>query len=198
MITGLLSAVTAAVLAAIGGGTAAASAPCAPAGAHVKLADRRAQVYALGKAIYACDRRTRSTTKLGQASLCVATARVDNLALAGDVVAYGLDRCGVDTGSTTVLVRRVSNGKLLHSFAAITGPGLVESYQSINSLIVTPKSAVAWIATDSSIVGHGRRLEVHANRRLLDSGAGIAPTSLRLHGSTLSWRDGASTRTATL
>jgi hypothetical protein len=39
---------------------------------------------------------------------------------------------------------------------------------------------------------------VHANRRLLDSGTGIVPTSLRLHGSTLSWRDGASTRTATL
>jgi hypothetical protein len=86
----------------------------------------------------------------------------------------------------------------LHSLAAVTGPGLVESYQSINSLIVTPKGAVAWIATDSSIVGHGRRLEVHANRRLLDSGTAIVPTSLRLHGSTLSWRDGASTRTATL
>jgi hypothetical protein len=198
MLTGLLSAVTAAVLAAIGGGTAAASAPCAPAGAQVKLADRHAQVYALGKAIYACDRRTRSTTKLGQATVCVATARVDNMSLAGDIVAYGLDRCGVDTGFTTVIVRRVSDGKRLHSFAAVTGPGLVESYQSVGSLIVTPKGAVAWIATDSSIVAHGRRIEVHANRKLLDSGTGIAPTSLRLHGSTLSWRDGASTRTATL
>jgi hypothetical protein len=198
MLMGLLSAVTAAVLAAIGGGTAAASAPCAPPGAQVKLADRRAQAYSLGKAIYVCDRRTRRTTKLGQASVCVATARVGDMALADDVVAYGLDRCGVDTGFTTVLVRRVSNGMRLHSFAAVTGPGLVESYQSINSLIVTPKGAVGWIATDSSIVGHGRRLEVHANRRLLDSGPAIVPTSLRLHGSTLSWRDGASTRTATL
>jgi hypothetical protein len=198
MLTGLLSAVTAAVLAAIGGGTAAASAPCAPASAQVKLADRRAQVYELGKAIYACDRRTRSTTKLGQATVCVATARVDDTALAGDVVAYGLDRCGVDTGFTTIIVRRLSDGKRLHSFAAVTGPGLVESYQSIGSLVVTAKGAVAWIATDSSIIGHGKRTEVHAKSRMLDSGTRIVPTSLRLHGSTLSWRDGASRRTATL
>jgi hypothetical protein len=198
ILTGLASAVTAAVLVAFGGGTAAAASPCAPAGAHVKLTDRRAQVYGLGKAIYACDRRTRRTTKLGQATICNLAARVDHVALAGDSVAYGLDRCGVDTGFTTVAVRRVSDGKRLHSFAAVTGPGLVESYQSIDSLIVTPKGAVAWIATDSSIIGHGRRLEVHANRRLLDSGPAIAPTSLRLHGSILSWRDGAATRTAKL
>jgi hypothetical protein len=198
ILTGLLSAATAAVLAAIGGGTAAASAPCAPAGAHVKLADRRAQVYSLQKAIYACDRSTHKATKLGVTTSCIASALVDRLALAGDVVAYGVERCGVDTGFSTVVVRRVSDGKGLHSFAAVTGPGLVESHQSINALIVTARGAVAWIVTDSSIVGHGKRIEVHANRRLLDSGAGIAPTSLRLHGSTLSWRDGASTRTATL
>jgi hypothetical protein len=198
MLTGVLSAVIAAVLAALGGGTAAATAICVPASGQVKLSDARAQVYALGKAIYACDQRTRHTTRLGQATVCIGTARVDHMALAGDVVAYGLDRCGVDTGSTTVIVRRISDGKQLHSYAAITGPGLVESYQTIDALIVTSKGLVAWIATDSSIIGRGRRIEVHGNGRLLDSGAGIARTSLRLHGSTLSWRDGGSTRTATL
>jgi hypothetical protein len=197
MLTGLVSAVITAVLAALGGGTAAASSACAPPGAQVKLTDRHAQVYVLGKAVYACDRGTGRTTKLGQKTVCVATARVDGTALAGDLVAYGLDRCGVDSGSTAVIVRRVSDGKRLHSFAAITGPGLVESYQTIGALIVTPK-VVAWIATISSIIGHGKRTEVHANGMLLDSGTGIAPTFLRLHGSKLSWRKGGSTQTATL
>ena len=198
MLTGLLSAVTAALLAALGGGSAAASVACAPESTQVKLTDRQAQVYAHGKAIYGCDRRTRQTTKLGRTSTCVATARVDNLALAGDLVAYGLDRCGVDTGSTTVLVRRLRDGKQLRSFAAVTGPGLVESYQSLGALIVTPKGAVAWVATDSSIIGHGSRIEVHANGMLLDSGSRIVSSSLRLHGSTLTWRDGGSTRTASI
>jgi hypothetical protein len=194
----LLAFAVAATLAASCGAASVASSPCAPAGAQVKLADGRAQVYALQNAIYACDRRTHRTIRLGQKTICVGTARVDDTALAGDTVAYGLDRCGVDAGFTIVIVRRVSDGKRLHSFRAITGPGLVESYQSINALIVKPNGAVAWIATDSSIIGRGKRIEVHANSRLLDSGAAIVPTSLRLHGSTLSWRDGASTRTARL
>jgi hypothetical protein len=198
MLTAPLSAATAAILAALGGGTAAAAVQCAPAGAQIKLSDARAQVYALSKAMYACDRRSRRTTKLGNTTVCVATARVDGLALAGDVLAYGLDRCGVDAGSTTVTVRRLSDGKQLRNLAAITGPGLVESYTSINGLVVTPKGAVAWIATDTSIVAHGTRIEVHGNGRLLDSGSGIDTRSLRLHGSTLSWRHGGSTRTATI
>jgi hypothetical protein len=197
VLTGLVSA-TAAVLGGSAGAATAASSACAPAGAQIKLSNSRAQVYALSKAIYACDRSTRRTTKLGQTTICNVTARVDNLALAGDVVAYGLDRCGVDTGSTTVVVRRTSDGTRLHSLAAITGPSLVESYQSINALVVTAKGAVAWIATDSSIIGRGKRIEVHANGRLLDSGPAIKVGSLRLHGSKLSWRDGAKTRTARL
>lgn len=199
MLAGLLSAVAAAVLAVLGGGTAAASAPCAPAGAHVKLSDRRAQVYALGKTMYACDRRTRHTTKLGVTTNCIATSRVDRTALAGDVVAYGIDRCGVDAGFATVTVRRASDGKRLHGFAALSGSG-PESFQSVGSLVVERNGSVAWIATLHSIIltSEGGQTEVHANGRLLEAGPGIKPHSLRLHGSTLTWRDGSTTRTATL
>ena len=198
LLASLLAVVFAAALAASCGAATVASAGCAPAGAQVKISDRRAQVYALQKAIYACDRRTRRTTKLGEATTCIATSQVERLALAADVVAYGLERCGVDTGSTSILVRRLSDGKQLRNLSAITGPGLVESFQSIDSLVVTPKGAVAWIATDSSVVAHGKRIEVHANRRLLDSGPSIVSSSLRLHGSKLTWRNGARMRTATI
>lgn len=199
VLTGLLAAVTASLLAALGGGAAAAAVRCAPVGAQVKLADSRAQVYALRQAIYGCDRGTRRTTKLGQTTTCVASARVDHLALAGDVVAYGLDRCGVDTGSASITVRRLSDGKRLHSFAALTGAG-PESYQSVTSLVVKPDGSVAWIATVHSIIvtSEGGAPEVHANGKLLEAGE-IELHSLRLHGSTLTWRDGAGKkRSATL
>lgn len=199
MLAGLLTALTAVLLAALGAGSAAAAVRCAPAGAQIRLTDRHAQVYALHKAIYACDQRTRRTTKLGQTTICVASARVDHLALAGDVVAYGLDRCGVDTGSTTVIVRRLSDGKRLHSFAALTGAG-PESYQSVTSLVVKPDGSVAWIATVHSIVAtsEGGGPEVHANGKLLEAGE-IELHSLRLRGSTLTWRDGGGKkRSATL
>jgi hypothetical protein len=155
-------------------------------------------VYAIGQAMYACDRRTRHRTKLGVTTNCIAMSRVDGTALAGDVVAYGVERCGVDAGFATVTVRRVSDGKRLHTFAALSGSG-PESFQSIGSVVVKRNGAVAWIATLHSIIpSGGGRTEVHANGKLLEAGRGIKPRSLRLHGSTLTWRDGSKTRTATL
>jgi hypothetical protein len=58
--------------------------------------------------------------------------------------------------------------------------------------------SIAWIATVQSIIGHRKNNEVHANGKLLDSGSGIAPSSLRLVGSKLTWRDGSAIRSATL
>jgi hypothetical protein len=62
---------------------------------------------------------------------------------------------------------------------------------------------VAWIGDGSSIVGHGRRVvEVRKlDKRglaVLDSGSGVRTNSLRLHRSTLRWRNDSHTRTATL
>lgn len=162
------------------------------------VSNSRAQVYALDKAMYGCDRHSHLTTKLGVTTNCIAASRVDHVALAGDAVAYGVDRCGVDTGSTTVTVRRLSDGKRLAGYAALMGPVGPESYESIGSLVVRAGGAVAWIATANSIIGHGTRTEVAANGKVLDSGTGIVQSSLRLHGSTLTWRDGSSTRSATL
>jgi hypothetical protein len=62
---------------------------------------------------------------------------------------------------------------------------------------------VAWIGQTSSIISRGRELiEVHAaaggHDSVLDSGAGIDPRSLQLHGSTLTWHHDGATRRTTL
>jgi hypothetical protein len=181
---------------------AAALARCAPAGARIIRADSRAQVYALRNAVYGCDARTGRSTRLGNTTVCIAAARVDRTALAGNIVAYGVDRCGVDAGFTSVVVRRLSDGQRLASYGAVNGPGLVESFQSIGSIVVKSDASVAWIGAEHSIIGRGSQIEVDRAQRgrrvLLDSGSGIVGSSLRLRGSTLTWRHASATRTATL
>lgn len=134
--------------------------------------------------------------------MCIGAVRVDHVALADNIVAYGAERCGVDAGFTTVVVRRLSDGKRLAGYDAVGGPGLVESYESIGSIVVKRNGSVAWIGSEHSIIGHGSRIEVAAGQRgkrsTLDSGPGIVASSLRLSLSTLTWRDGATTRTASL
>jgi hypothetical protein len=122
--------------------------------------------------------------------------------VAGDLAAFGREECGVDTGSAEVVVKRLTDGKRLLIAAATTSPG-VESFQSVASVVLKRDGAVAWIGTGSSIVRHAHKVEVykadsHGSVRLLDSGLSVAPSSLRLHGSTLSWKHGGSTRTASL
>lgn len=178
-------------------GQPASVAHCAPAGARVMAADRRVQVYALRGAVYGCD-VSGKRVRLGNASLCVGAVRVDHAAVAGGLIAYGSDRCGVDTGTASVAVLRLPDQQELHRFAAITGAVGPESYQSIDSLVLQSGGSIAWIATVQSIIGHRKNNEVHANGKLLDSGSGIAPSSLRLVGSKLTWRDGSAIRSATL
>jgi hypothetical protein len=159
-------------------------------------------VYSLGKLVYGCDRRTRRTTKLGNRTACIGAVRVDHVALADNIVAYGAERCGVDAGFTVVVVRRLSDGKRLAGYGAVGGPGLVESYQSIGSIVVKRNGSVAWIGSERSIIGHGSRVEVAAGQRgkrsTLDSGPGIVGSSLRLSLSTLTWRNGTTVRSAPL
>jgi hypothetical protein len=79
----------------------------------------------------------------------------------------------------------------------------VEFFESIVAVVVTPGGAVGWIAQGGSVIhaGHGV-VEVSKadarGRALLDSGAGIDGRSLRLLGSTVSWRHGGRVETARL
>ena len=124
------------------------------------------------------------------------------VAVAGGLAAYGLERCGVDTGTGSVQVQRLSDGKVLHAApatVALLGP---ESYRSVAAVVVRPDGAVAWIGTGVSIIRHSQDVEVHKldrdGSRTLDRGAGIDARSLRLRGSRITWRHGGRTLSAML
>ncbi len=175
-----------------------ATAHCAPAGARVIAADSRVAVYKQSASVYGCDERTSHRVRLGSASVAIASVRVDHVALAGENVAYGAVQCGVDTCSASVTVVRLSDGKQLRNLPAVTGSVGPEAFQSVDTVVVKRDASVAWVATINSIIGHGTRVEVHANGKLLDSGSGIAASSLKLSGARLTWSHGGATRSATL
>jgi hypothetical protein len=184
------------------GGSAAAGRTCGPSAGETLARDSRARVYALSGSVYGCTVSGRHAYRLGSAARTIREGRVGPVALAGIDVAFGLTSYGVDTGSAQVVVRRLSDGRQLHSDPAVSRFAAVEAYQSVDAVVVKADGAVAWIAAEQSIVRHAGTTEVQKHdsrgRALLDQSAGIDTRSLRLHGSRLSWRDGGRTRTATL
>ncbi len=181
----------------------AARAACGPGNARTLAVDGVVRVYVIGNKVWGCSMRGTGVFRLGQRATCQGAARIDPVIVAGKFAAYGSERCGVDTGSTVVIVRRLTDGKQFLAAPATSPPG-VESFQSVGSLVLRRDGAAAWIGTGRSIVGHGSgKIEVykadrHGSVVQLDSGAGIRPGSLRLRGSELSWRDGTAVRHATL
>ncbi len=187
------------------GSSAASGGPaisCAPAGARTIARNGVASVYSSGKSVYGCSDQTHKRWKLGQSKTCLGAPLVQAVKLAGSLAAYGAKTCGVDTGTAAVVVRRLTDGKQLFTGRATTGFTGVESYQSVQSLVLKSDGAVAWIGTSRQIFSTRSAVEVHAvshaRQSLLDSGTAIAPGSLRLSGSKLSWKHGAAERTATL
>lgn len=178
-------------------------AQCGPPSAHTLAASHLARVYALSGGVYGCSLGGHRSFRLGNEARSIREGRVGPLAVAGRDVAYGLTRYGVDTLSATVIVERLSDGKQLHNSSATTKPLGPEFFQSIESIVVRSDGAVAWVANAGSIIS-GRPAEVEVTRAdsrgqlLLDTGAGIDPRSLRLHNSTVIWRHGSATRSATL
>src|SRR5581483_822753 len=123
-----------------------AAAACQPAHARTLAADRTVRVFALSGEVYGCSERTRRVTRLGRSNVCIGTSRAGPAAVAGELAAYGLQTCGVDTGFSEVVVRRLSDGHVLRREGAITGTVGPESYGSVRSLVVRSDGGVAWIA----------------------------------------------------
>jgi len=153
--------------------------------------------------VYGCSLGGLRSFRLGNEARSIREGRVGPLAVAGRDAAYGLSRYGVDTLPATVIVERLIDGKQLHNSSATTQPLGPEFFQSVESIVVRSDGAVAWVAKAGSIISR-RPADVEVNRTdtrgrlLLDSGAGIDPKSLRLHDSTVSWRHGSATHSATL
>jgi hypothetical protein len=184
-------------------GSEVSAGPCGPAGAHTLAASGVARVYSLGGQVYGCSGTTGKTVHLGRSSVCEGGDEIGPAAVAGELAAYGAAICGVDTGSASVVVRRLSDGKQLLSEPATTRPLGPESYQWVDSVVAKSDGAIAWIGVGNSIIGHGPltvevfRATAHG-RALLDSGESVDPRSLRLHGSKLTWKDDGAARSATL
>jgi hypothetical protein len=181
---------------------ATGSADCGPASAKTLVADPVARIYDTGAGVYGCSTKTRRRFRLGSSSRSLREGRVGPAALARSDAAYGLSTYGVDTGSAQVVVRRLTDGKILRTAPAISGATGPESYQSVAALVVKADGAAAWIGEGHSIIGHGRGIEVHRfdtrGQAELDHGIGISPASLRLHFSRLTWLHSGHKRSATL
>jgi hypothetical protein len=180
----------------------AESGTCGDSHGHTLVQNGSARVYTLHGGVYACASPNGVVYHLGSSSVCVGTRRAAPVALAGRLVAYGLESCGVDTGSTEVVVRSLTTGKRLHTDPSATGPRGAESFQSVTSLVVKRDGSDAWISITNSLGGHGSAIEVHAHSlsgfTLLDSGIGVDPSSLRLKRSMLSWIHSGQRRSAQL
>ncbi|HEX4283278.1 MAG TPA: hypothetical protein VHZ27_21095 [Solirubrobacteraceae bacterium] len=175
---------------------------CGPATAKTLAASARARVYQVGSEVYGCAASGRGSFRLGNATHTIRELRAGPVAVAGDLAAYGLTSFGIDTVRAQVVVRRLTDGARLQAFPATKAVG-AESFESVGSVVVKPDGAVAWIAHESSIGARGQTTEVQSARAggsnvVVASGSGIDPSSLRLRGSTLSWRDAGVTRRATL
>ena len=174
---------------------------CGPPGASTLAANAQARVYS-SAGVFGCARENPAPVPLGgSTSNCLGSVLVGRVALAGVTAAYAAERCGVDTGSTSVVVRRLSDGRQLASVPAGTPPG-PESYTSVSAIVVRSGGTAAWIAVSRSLGTHRASIEVwrvvHGAAQRLDTGPGVAQHSLRLHGRRLTWRDRGRTRSATL
>ena len=192
-----------AAAAVIGSPRALAAGPgCGPQAARTIAQSPLARVYESAGNVYGCTDQGGGRVLLGSAGACERGAHIAPVAIAGVVVAYGSETCGIDTGSTLVVTRRLAGGRILAQNPATDGAVAPESYQSVDSLVVIADGATAWIATANSLARRAPVVQVHswssAGFQLLDSGLGVRTGSLRLRGSTLSWQHGDSVRTATL
>jgi hypothetical protein len=172
-------------------------------GAHRLASSPSASVYSIHGAVYGCSEATGRRTRLGRTTSCIGSDLIGRVRVAGVLTAYADSRCGVDTGSASVVVVRLSDGRRLKTDPATTGQALPESYEAVDSLVLKRDRSVAWIARAHSIIRPSSGgVEVHADdrggKRLLDSGAGIDPGSLRLRGSRITWKHGGATRSARL
>ncbi|HEY1522012.1 MAG TPA: hypothetical protein VGF70_03290 [Solirubrobacteraceae bacterium] len=177
---------------------------CGPSKAHTLAADRLARVYSQGGTVYGCAKGSHSSYVLGSASPSATRqhGRVGPIALAGVDVAFGRTTSGVDVISAEVLVKNLTDGRVLRDHSATAGNFGAETAQRVDSIVVKPDGSVAWIATISSIISTRGTTQVRKSDRTqrtsLDSSPKIKPDSLRLHRSELRWRNGSVTKTATL
>jgi hypothetical protein len=174
---------------------------CPPPHSHVFRSDRTAVVYeGLNSEklfeVLGCVRGGRNAYVLGRKlqSSEEGGGGVAKEVLAGPVVAYEKSRFSealppyrAGSSEAWVLVRSLRSGRILHKVQG-----------SPVTLVVKPDGAVAWVNPTESSVSYAIHAVDRAGSRVLASGVGIDPYSLRLRGSVLSWVQNGKTAFAAL
>jgi hypothetical protein len=195
------SAATAAAVASAAPAASPAHRLCGDARGKTLAHSARARVYSLNGTAYGCANPNGRAFKLGSLRSCLAGSLAGPFAVAGRDAAYGLETCGIDSGTAVADVVNLSSGKILHSDPAAS-QGFVEGHQDVASIVVKSDGSDAWIGQATSIISTKRALEVFKDDKggpkRLDSGLSIALRSLRLHRSRVTWTHGAATRSAAL
>jgi hypothetical protein len=147
---------------------------------------------------FGCLRKKGANVLLGPDEL---DSAIEEPALAGNYVAFGQSFCfgTEDLCGVTVKVVDLRTGKVVRKADAFDGSE--DADVALTALALSPRGFAGWIANGDT-EEEDLPYEVHAldsaGARKLDTGAKIPAKSLTLSGSTLSWKNGAATRTATL
>ncbi|MGI8412296.1 MAG: hypothetical protein ACR2QA_07345 [Solirubrobacteraceae bacterium] len=179
--------------------------PCAGRGVKTILATRAGTVFSLDGVTYACSRRTGRRYRLAGSRPCAGEGSELSgpVRIAGNRIGYGRVMCGIDFLPAEVIVRSLRTGRVIRREPAVTDDSGIEPSESIDAVVLRPGGDVGWIATSAHPAGEGPPV-IEVNRAsargavLLDSGASIAPGSLRLRGSLMTWRDASAVRSAPL
>jgi hypothetical protein len=193
---------------------------CGPIGAQTVVSDRAARVYRVITrhdpagtlhSYYGC------TVGNGKSHLLVRSAfsgirlyscvvsecrLVRAIRLVGTTVGVMVERHGTDTVSTTLTVRDLAAGHVLHTVQADT---VVGYGASLITYVLTPSGNIAWATVTTSPGPHGtfhRAGTIHSaigqTMSTLDSGPQVRARSLRLRGHAVEWIDAGKQRTASL
>ncbi len=182
-------------------------------------ADSRAALYLAPKNlgypeflyVYGCSYKTKHTYLLGSVPSTAGGYEsgggggVKLETLAGTMGTYETDSCRLGTAGSVIVVRDLSNGKVIHCVPSGTPAhpepprtehGLTVTHVGIGpveSLVVKSDGAVAWIAQDAVEESLSYSYQVHVldknGSRVLAASTEIEPKSLALAGSVLYWTE---------
>lgn len=183
---------------------------CGPKSAMTLRRDKRARVFQLpvegrrgDQPTYGCLFSTRHWWRLDRPKGWSSLNR-ETLVLRAPWVAYSITSMGIDSGGSGISVKNLRTGAETQTYGAVTLPPFrgPETFTSIAKIVLQDDGNVAWIGREVSIGNQTPRLQVElgnsAGLSVLDEGPDIAPDSLSLDGSTLTWSNAGVTRTAEL
>lgn len=176
---------------------------CSPYKARVLQANRQAVIYEGPNRAneglpewFGCARSARRAYLLGSKAYFSrgGGGGVEMPRLAGAIIAYGKSSDAEEipptasSSSWLVIVRNLKTGRIVHKVP--TGPSSAHEVGRgpVVALVAESDGAVAWInGSGDAQADHEVHLLDRAGERLVASGRGIAPSSLKLDGRTVSW-----------